>query len=54
MNVKPSLTPKEKPLLTVFENMVLKRTFGPKEVRGGWRVYNEELCNVYSSQSMLQ
>jgi hypothetical protein len=36
----------------VFENRVLRRTFGPKrvEVTGGWReLHNEELHNVCSS-----
>jgi hypothetical protein len=35
----------------VFENRVLRRIFGSKrdEVAGGWRkLYNEELCNLYS------
>jgi hypothetical protein len=42
-----SLTPREEHRL--FENRVLKRTFGPKrkEVARGWRrIYNEELHNV--------
>jgi hypothetical protein len=41
----------------VFENRVLKRIFGPKrdEETGGWRkLHNEELCNFYSSQSMIR
>jgi hypothetical protein len=49
--MKLSLSPKQNPELTLFENRVLKRMFGPKEVTGDWRVYNEELCNIYSSQS---
>jgi len=35
----------------VFENMVLKKVFGPKrdEVTGEWRtLHNEELSNLYS------
>jgi hypothetical protein len=38
--------------LKVFENRVLRRTFGPKrdEVTGGWRkMRNEELHNLHSS-----
>jgi hypothetical protein len=37
--------------LTMFENRVLRRIFGPKweEVRGMWRkVHNKELHNMYS------
>jgi hypothetical protein len=41
----------------VFENRVLRRIFGPKrdEVIGGWRkLNNEELHNLYSSQSVIR
>jgi hypothetical protein len=41
----------------VFENRVLRRTFGPKgdEVTGEWRkLYNEELHNVYSSPNIIR
>jgi hypothetical protein len=41
----------------VFENRVLRRIFGPKreEVAGGWReLYNEELCNLYSSPNIIR
>jgi hypothetical protein len=41
----------------VFENRVLRRTFGPKrdEVTGGWRkLHNEELHNLYSSTSIIR
>jgi hypothetical protein len=41
----------------VFENRVLGRIFGPKrdEVTGGWRkLYNKELHNLYSSQSIIR
>jgi hypothetical protein len=41
----------------VFENGVLRRTFGPKrdEVTGGWRkLHNEELHNLYSSPSIIR
>ena len=37
--------------LRVFENLALRRIFGPKrdEVTGEWRrLHNEELCAVYS------
>jgi hypothetical protein len=40
----------------VFENRVL-RIFGPKrdEVTGEWRkLHNEELCDLYSSPSMIR
>jgi hypothetical protein len=38
--------------LRVFENMVLRRIFGPKrdEVTGAWRkLHNEELNDLYCS-----
>jgi hypothetical protein len=41
----------------VFENKALGRTFGPKrdEVTGGWRkLHNEELCDLYSSPSIIR
>jgi hypothetical protein len=41
----------------VFENRALKRIFGPKrdEVTGEWRkLHNEELCDLYSSQSVIR
>jgi hypothetical protein len=41
----------------VFENRVLRRTFGPKkdEVTGGWRkLHNEELHNFYSSPNITR
>ena len=43
--------------LRVFENKVLRRTFGPKkdEVTGEWRkLHNEELNDVYSSPNIVQ
>jgi hypothetical protein len=51
-----SLTLNEEYRLRVFENRVLRRIFGPKrdEVTGGWRkLHNEELCNLYSSPSII-
>jgi hypothetical protein len=52
-----SLTVREKHKLSVFENRVLKRIFGPKRdrVTGGWRkLHNEELHNLYSSPSIIR
>jgi hypothetical protein len=43
--------------LSVFENRVLRRIFGPKgdEVTGDWRkLHNEELHNFYSSASIIR
>jgi hypothetical protein len=42
--------------LRVFQNRVLRRTFGPKrdEVTGEWRkLNNEELRDLYSSPSVI-
>jgi hypothetical protein len=52
-----SLTVREEHKLSVFENMVLRRIFGPKRdrVTGGWRqLHNEELHNLYSSPSTIR
>jgi hypothetical protein len=41
----------------MFENRVLRKIFGPKrdEVIGGWRkLHNEELHNLYCSQSVMR
>jgi hypothetical protein len=41
----------------VLENRVLRRIFGPKkeEVAGNWRrLHNEELHNLYASQSIIR
>jgi hypothetical protein len=41
----------------VFENRVLRRTFGPKgdEVMGDWRkLHNEELHNSHSSPNVIR
>jgi hypothetical protein len=51
-----SLTLREEHRLRVFDNMVLKRIFGPKrdEVTGEWRkLHNEELHNLYSSPDIF-
>jgi hypothetical protein len=52
-----SLTLREEHRLRVFENRVLRRTFGPKrdEVTGEWRqLHNEELHNLYSSPDIIR
>ena len=49
-----SLTLREERRPRMFENRVLRRTFGPKreEVKGEWRkLHNEELNDLYSSFS---
>ena len=43
--------------MRVFENMVLRRIFGPKrdEVTGEWRrLHNEELNDLYSSPNIVR
>jgi hypothetical protein len=52
-----SFTLREEHRLRVFENMVLRRIFGPKrdEVTGGWRkLHNEELHGLYSTPSIIR
>ena len=51
-----SLVLKEEHLLSVFQNKVLRRTFGPKrdEVTREWRkIYNEELSDLYCSANTV-
>ena len=51
-----SLTLREERKLRVFEDMMLRRIFGPRrdEVTGEWRrLHNEELNDVYSSPNIV-
>ena len=48
---------REERKLRVFENMVLRRIFGPRrdEVMGKWRrLHNEELSDLYSSPNIMR
>ena len=52
-----SLTFREERKLRVFENMVLRRIFGPRrdEVTGEWRrLHSEELNDLYSSPNIVR
>ena len=52
-----SLTLREERKLRAFQNMVLRRIFGPRrdEVSGEWRrLHNEELNDLYSSPSIVR
>jgi len=51
------LTRREERKLRVFENMVLRRIFGPRryEVTGEWRrLQNKELNDLYSSPNIVR
>jgi hypothetical protein len=57
MDVKVGLTLREEHRLGMFENRVMRRMFGPKreEGAGAWRrLYNEELCNLYISPTIVR
>ena len=52
-----SLTSREKSMLRVFENRVLRKICGPKrdEVKGeGRKLHNEELNDLYSSPDIVR
>jgi len=52
-----SLTMREERKLRVFENMVLRRIFGPRrdEVTGEWRrLHNEEINDLYFSPNIVR
>jgi len=52
-----SLTLREERKLRVFENMVMRRIFGPlrDEVTGEWRrLHNGELNDLYSSPNIVR
>ena len=57
MNLRNARCNDKKNRLTVFENRVLKKTFGSKrdEVTREWRrLHNEELYDLYSSTNIIR
>jgi hypothetical protein len=57
VNVTWLLTLREKRRLSVFENRVLRRIFGPRrnETTGDWRkLHNEKLHDLYSSSTIVR
>ena len=55
MGVKLGLPLTKERRLRVFENMMLRKLFGPKrdEVTGGWRKLHKEGLNLYSSPNII-
>jgi len=47
---------REERKLKVFENMVLRRIFGPRrdEITGEWRLHNEEPNDLYCSPNIVR
>jgi hypothetical protein len=57
MGVKLGLSHYNKNTFRVFENMVLRRIFGPnwEKVAGKWRrLHNEELHNLYAPPNIIR
>jgi hypothetical protein len=51
-----SQTVREEHRLRAFENRVLRRIIGPRrdEVMGEWRKLRNEICDLYSSPSIIK
>jgi hypothetical protein len=57
MGVKLCLRLREEHRLSMFENRVLRKIYGPKrdEVMGDWRkLHSKELRNLYSSPDIIR